>query len=91
MKYLYKDFTLDFDKVNNQIIAEAVSKLFYEYKTEVDYVWWNPLGTYIMWNDGGGAAYYFTKNYLRISGWDLHDKEDIQKCLEYLRLKTTTQ
>lgn len=49
-----------------------------------DYVWWNPLGTYILYNDGD-VAFYFCKGYLRINGWDLTQKTDREQSFNFLK------
>jgi hypothetical protein len=84
MKHPY-GFILDFDKIASKDIALAVGiAKGYENTADVAYVSWNPLGTYIYWWDGDSDAFYFTKQYVRIKGYNLQNLEDISKMIEFL-------
>jgi len=87
-KHEYKDFEIDFDKIDSQIICTALDIMWGgDYKHEDHYVNWNYLGNYIMFADGDNATYYFTKKYLRIIGWDLLNNNEIERCFKYLKSK----
>lgn len=82
----YNSFKLDFDKVTNENINKAVSKLFgLSDKVSENWVQWNILGNYIMWFDGGHHCFYFCRNYIKIKGIDIFYKEDVEECLNYLK------
>jgi hypothetical protein len=84
-KHYYKNFELNMD-ISAINIANALNSMREDYKGySEDSVGWNPLGTYVFYNDGGLCTYYFTKKYLNVSGWDLHDACEINKCFDYLR------
>ena len=84
-KHYYKDFELSMD-VHSDIICNALSEMWGGRKFDENYVSWNYFGNYIMYYDGDNVAYYFTKHYLRISGWDLMNKDEIERCFKYLKL-----
>ena len=92
MKYYYEGFELNFDLIHNDDVAKAINELSYDpLETSVrdlsemeQYIWWNPLGNYIQWNDGGISSYYITRKYLRVNGWDLHNPDEIERCLNFL-------
>lgn len=89
MKYKYEYFELDISSVTREDIATVVSLIHGGgVKISCDYVWWNPLGSYVMWCDGDNWSFYFCKNYIRIKGINIFDQKDIEKAIEYLYKKT---
>ena len=81
----YDSFVLDFDKVTNHTINRAVSELYgYKGKVSEDWAWWNPLGNYVMWNAGNNNSFYFCRNYIRITGIDVFNDKDVDRCLQFL-------
>lgn len=89
MKYEYNNMELNFDKIKSFDIASAVAILqnIELPSIEVEYVWWNPLGNYVMWQDGNGTTYYFCKKYLRINGWDFTSKAERSLAFDHLNKK----
>lgn len=85
--YFYNDFELDLDKISTEDVAQAINQLNeYDDNPKTEYVWWNPLGNYVSWNDGSGTSYYFTKKYLRVTGWDLWNPKEYGRLFEFIKM-----
>lgn len=88
MKYEYENMELDFNNIESFDIASAVAILqnIEHPSIEIEYVWWNPLGNYVLWSDGQ-TSYYFCKKYLRIKGWNFTTKAERQLAFDFLNKK----
>lgn len=76
------DVKIDFDTLENNHVLAFVKKLLNN--VDEDYVWWNPLGNYVSYYDGGSWSFLICRKYIKIKGIDIFNKQDIDEAIKFL-------
>ena len=76
------DVKIDFNKLENSHILDFLKKLLYS--SNEDYIWWNPLGSYVSYNNGGTWSFIFCRKYIKIKGLDIFNQKQIDEDLKCL-------
>ena len=76
------DVNIDFQKLENSHILEFVKNL--TCSSNEDYIWWNILGNYVYYNNGGTWSFLFCRKYIKIKGIDIFNQKHIDETLKCL-------
>lgn len=76
------DKNIDFDNLENSHILAFVKKL--THKAYEDYIWWNPLGNYVSYNDGGTWSFLICRKFIKIKGLDIFNQKDVDEAINFL-------
>lgn len=76
------DINVDFDKLENNHVLAFIKKLLQN--ADECYIWWNPLGNYVSYNNGGTWSFLICRKYIKIKGLDIFNQKEIDEAINFL-------